>query len=84
MAKKATSKGARSKSAGSKGSGSKGAGGSAAQGAADFIPDSLREAGKQSRLTVYEGLEHDLGDSTARIEMLEQIGRFLEERLGSR
>lgn len=44
----------------------------------------LREAGKQSRLTVYEGLEHDLGDSTARIEMLEQIGRFLEERLGGR
>ena len=42
----------------------------------------LRDAGKQSDLTIFEGLEHDLADSAARTEMLTKIGTFLRERIG--
>jgi dipeptidyl aminopeptidase/acylaminoacyl peptidase len=40
--------------------------------------DALRDAGRPSELVVFEGLEHDLADSTARTRMLERIGAFLE------
>ena len=40
--------------------------------------DALRDAGRSSELIVFEGLEHDLGDSAARTRMLERIGVFLE------
>jgi dipeptidyl aminopeptidase/acylaminoacyl peptidase len=40
--------------------------------------DALRDAGRQSELVVFEGLEHDLADSAARTRMLERIGAFLE------
>ncbi|HYJ29059.1 MAG TPA: alpha/beta fold hydrolase [Allosphingosinicella sp.] len=44
----------------------------------------LRDAGKQSELTIFDGLEHDLADSTARTQMLTRIGAFLRERIGAR
>jgi dipeptidyl aminopeptidase/acylaminoacyl peptidase len=37
----------------------------------------LKDAGKLSKLVVYEGLDHSLLDSGARIEMLDRIGTFL-------
>ncbi len=43
----------------------------------------LRDAGKQSELTIFEGLEHDLADSTARTEMLTRIDAFLRSSLGT-
>jgi dipeptidyl aminopeptidase/acylaminoacyl peptidase len=42
----------------------------------------LRDAGKQSELVVYEGLEHDLADSNARAQMLDRIGAFLKQAIG--
>ena len=42
----------------------------------------LRGAGKHSELTIYPGLEHDLADSQARIQMLSRIGAFLASALG--
>jgi dipeptidyl aminopeptidase/acylaminoacyl peptidase len=42
----------------------------------------LRNAGRQSQLVVFPGLEHDLGDSEARRRMLDQIRSFLAGRLG--
>lgn len=38
----------------------------------------LEAAGRQSRLILFEGLEHDLEDSAARARMLDEIARFLE------
>jgi dipeptidyl aminopeptidase/acylaminoacyl peptidase len=42
----------------------------------------LRQAGKQSELVVYEGLEHDLADSNARAQMLDRIGAHLKKAIG--
>lgn len=44
--------------------------------------DALRDAGKQSELTVFPGLEHDLADGDARRRMLERIGAFLRANTG--
>jgi dipeptidyl aminopeptidase/acylaminoacyl peptidase len=41
----------------------------------------LRASGKASELVVYEGLEHDLADSGARIQMLDRIAAFLKSSL---
>jgi dipeptidyl aminopeptidase/acylaminoacyl peptidase len=46
--------------------------------------DALRSAGKRSELVEYRGLEHDLADSTARQQMLQRIGAFLEAELAPR
>jgi dipeptidyl aminopeptidase/acylaminoacyl peptidase len=46
------------------------------------MDDALRGAGKHSELTVFPGLEHDLADSQARIQMLTRIGVFLSTSLG--
>lgn len=42
----------------------------------------LRDAGRQSELTVFPGLEHDLADGDARRRMLERIGAFLRANTG--
>ena len=42
----------------------------------------LRDAGRQSELIVFPGLEHDLADGEARERMLERIGTFLASNLG--
>jgi dipeptidyl aminopeptidase/acylaminoacyl peptidase len=44
----------------------------------------LREAGKQSDLVIFDGLEHDLADSAARTQMLTRIAGLLRERIGTR
>jgi dipeptidyl aminopeptidase/acylaminoacyl peptidase len=44
----------------------------------------LRDAGKRSELMVFQGLEHDLDDSSARQQMLQRIGTFLEAELAPR
>ena len=44
----------------------------------------LRGAGKSSELVVFPGLEHDLADSSARIQMLQRIGSFLQTNLAPR
>ena len=44
----------------------------------------LRGARKQSELVVFDGLEHDLADSTARTQMLTRIAALLRERIGGR
>lgn len=41
------------------------------------MDSALRGAGRSSELTVFHGLEHDLADSQARVEMLRRIGAFL-------
>jgi dipeptidyl aminopeptidase/acylaminoacyl peptidase len=41
----------------------------------------LRAAGKPSELVVFDGLEHDLADSAARVRMLGQIDTFLRTSL---
>ena len=41
----------------------------------------LRDAGKASELVTFSGLEHDLADSAARVQMLQRIGTFLETNL---
>jgi len=46
--------------------------------------DALRDAGKRSELTVFPGLEHDLADSQARVQMLRRIGTFLAAELAAR
>ncbi|MDG6078397.1 S9 family peptidase [Erythrobacter litoralis] len=46
-----------------------------------LMEKALRDAGKQVRLTEFDGLQHDLGDSRARSEMLLEIDRFLNEAL---
>ncbi|WP_114954887.1 alpha/beta hydrolase family protein [Sphingosinicella terrae] len=44
----------------------------------------LEAAGKESELIVFPGLAHDLGDSSARTQMLQRIGNLLGERLAAR
>jgi dipeptidyl aminopeptidase/acylaminoacyl peptidase len=46
------------------------------------MDEALRGAGKKSELVIYEGLEHDLGDSNARAQMLDRIGAFLKQAVG--
>ena len=41
----------------------------------------LRKAGKSSELIVYEGLEHNLADSTVRADMLRKSDAFLRKNL---
>ena len=41
----------------------------------------LRAAGKSSELVTFEGLEHDLADSEARVRMLRRINEFLQSSL---
>ena len=47
------------------------------------MDQALRGAGKRSELTVFPGLEHDLDDSDARIQMLTRIAVFLSAELGT-
>ena len=42
----------------------------------------LEAAGRPSRLTVFDELEHNLGDSAARARMLDEIAAFLAASLG--
>jgi len=42
----------------------------------------LKSAGKQVIYREYPDLQHDLGDSTVRAQMLQDIGKFLDETLG--
>lgn len=46
------------------------------------MDQALRGAGKRSELVLFPGLEHDLADSTARIQMLSRIDAFLAANLG--
>jgi len=46
------------------------------------MDEALRGAGKRSELLLFEGLEHDLADSAARVQMLQRIGTFLATNLG--
>jgi len=48
------------------------------------MDSALRDAGKRSELTVFPGLEHDLADSQARVQMLRRIGTFLAAELPAR
>jgi dipeptidyl aminopeptidase/acylaminoacyl peptidase len=48
------------------------------------MQSALHDAHKQSDLVVFEGLEHDLGDSAARTQMLTRIAALLRERIGGR
>lgn len=45
------------------------------------MADSLKDAGKQVSYTEYDDLQHDLGDSNVRAEMLGKIDAFLTEAL---
>lgn len=47
------------------------------------MDEALRQAGKQSQLVLYPGLEHSLDDSTARTDMLTKIAAFLSAKLGT-
>jgi acetyl esterase/lipase len=46
------------------------------------MDSALRAAGKRSELVVFDGLEHDLADSEARVRMLARINAFLSASLG--
>jgi dipeptidyl aminopeptidase/acylaminoacyl peptidase len=48
------------------------------------MDSALRGAGRRSELTVFPGLEHDLADSTVRVQMLQRIGTFLQTNLAPR
>ena len=43
----------------------------------------LRGAGKRSELTIFPGLEHDLADSQARVQMLARIAHVLAGTIGT-
>ncbi len=45
------------------------------------MDDRLRDAGRQSELVVFPGLEHDLADSAARADMLRRSDAFLRRAL---
>jgi dipeptidyl aminopeptidase/acylaminoacyl peptidase len=47
------------------------------------MDSALRGAGRNSELTVFPGLEHDLADSEVRVRMLTRIGTFLAGAIGS-
>lgn len=49
---------------------------------AQAMAKALKSAGKSVIYHEYEDLQHGLEDSTARIDMLATIGRFLDENLG--
>jgi dienelactone hydrolase len=51
---------------------------------AQRMDSALRGAGKSSELIIYQNLEHDLGDSVARVQMLQRIGTFLQTNLAPR
>jgi dipeptidyl aminopeptidase/acylaminoacyl peptidase len=42
----------------------------------------LRDAGKQSELLTFEGLDHQLDDADARAQMLTKIGQLLDRTIG--
>lgn len=42
----------------------------------------LKAAGRQSSLTTFKGLDHQLDDSSARFEMLASIGQLLDKTIG--
>ncbi len=46
------------------------------------MADALKDAGKQVNYTEYDDLQHDLGDSNARADMLGKIDAFLADALG--
>jgi dipeptidyl aminopeptidase/acylaminoacyl peptidase len=46
------------------------------------MDSALRAAGKRSELVTFDGLEHDLADSEARVRMLARINAFLSASLG--
>ena len=46
------------------------------------MDDALRNAGKQSELLTFEGLDHQLDDSEARTQMLTKIGELLDRTIG--
>lgn len=48
------------------------------------MDSALRGAGKASELVAFPGLEHDLADSAARVQMLQRIGTFLQTNLTPR
>ncbi|HMG47232.1 MAG TPA: alpha/beta fold hydrolase [Allosphingosinicella sp.] len=48
------------------------------------MDSALRDAGKRSELTIFPGLEHDLADSQARVQMLRRIGVFLAAEMPAR
>lgn len=48
------------------------------------MDSALRGAGKRSELVTFAGLEHDLADSEARVQMLRRIGTFLQANLATR
>lgn len=52
-------------------------------GHAQRMDRALRDAGRSSELVVFPGLEHDLGDGTARQRMLERIRTFLAGHLAN-
>ena len=45
------------------------------------MDEELRQAGKQSELIVYDGIAHQLNDSTVRADMLEKSEAFLRKKL---
>jgi dipeptidyl aminopeptidase/acylaminoacyl peptidase len=46
------------------------------------MDDALRSAGKRTELITFDGLDHQLNDSTARTQMLTRIGQFLDAAIG--
>ena len=47
-----------------------------------FMHDQLRDAGRQSELVIFPGLDHSLEDSEARTQMLRRSDAFLRRALG--
>ncbi len=47
------------------------------------MADRLKDAGKQVSYSEYDDLQHDLGDSKVRTEMLMQIDKFMRSAFGS-
>jgi dipeptidyl aminopeptidase/acylaminoacyl peptidase len=46
------------------------------------MDEALKSAGKRSELITFDGLDHQLNDSAARIQMLTRIGEFLDSAIG--
>ena len=46
------------------------------------MDEALRKAGKQSELLTFDGLDHQLNDSDARMQMLTKIGELLDRTIG--